>query len=909
MIESIEISGFRVFSGEKRYRIPLIPDGFILIGGLNALGKTSIYQSLRFAFAGNKDSLSRSKIKGLVNYNSNTSYAMVQVQLKNRLSDGSIIFPGINENKVIIERVIGKYNSDNDYIRVNGNVITASDLRSMLRQAHIDADNPYQFVGQGQLATIITKSLEERLKLLDIFIPATETAKNFLNGLRKIRRVNRSLQELEFKKVKYIKEELEARKIRDQFEKKKYIENKLKEANALWAYAKEQELLEKKENAYSDLTESQNRIEDFTKQIKNKSRQNELLKEELKKEISKKEELESQRNTSKSQIKEFTLQKNNLEIKIARISNLELELKNKEYVALKEAERICHNTQNRLTKLIEEKVEIESKISELKNQKKLLDNKINKPLSVLDALKIAEAEEIEAVYTFENTEWKIDDEIEKKRLETILTPFKESITVLSFKDAKYLFEKGVKIPILIAHSIGENCKTLEIKGLYNEYRSTIIEKIQQEWSPLLENFEQVYKRQVLSVGYVVNLSYIDKYDYQPFIGTEAIKLKKENINKKLSNYQDLLNTLGKNEKILQSEMNNANEITEIAKNFEELYKLKKENTFIYKKIDKLNSKIANLEDSEEKIYNSIIKSSNKIALLNKETEDLEKEINKFNKSIKEHKKKQPNYEQIYSDLKNLHKTHLDTFFEIIKLGQIINKNKNNIGTSSALKEDINRLEEELEDIDDVPEDAVEKHDKAKKRLEWFKIEVQKQNSTIDINPEKVKEDIHQYEQALRQFINKINKNLDLVLDELGGEAKFILTNIGLNDSTWEYNPGLKIHAKFKGKKVIEVDKDCSLSGGEKTRLVIGILIALIRSQEERHSLPFLILDEFDAQLDEPGHKKVMELLKKEVGAKQLLILSPNRLKDKALVADMILLFTNKPEMEPEIKIMAIRKRQ
>jgi chromosome segregation ATPase len=60
---------------------------------------------------------------------------------------------------------------------------------------------------------------------------------------------------------------------------------------------------------------------------------------------------------------------------------------------------------------------------------------------------------------------------------------------------------------------------------------------------------------------------------------------------------------------------------------------------------------------------------------------------------------------------------------------------------------------------------------------------------------------------------------------------------------------------------------CKLSGGEKTRVVIGLLLALIRSQKQDRNFPFLVLDEFDAQLDEPGHRQVMELLQREVGAK------------------------------------------
>ena len=162
---------------------------------------------------------------------------------------------------------------------------------------------------------------------------------------------------------------------------------------------------------------------------------------------------------------------------------------------------------------------------------------------------------------------------------------------------------------------------------------------------------------------------------------------------------------------------------------------------------------------------------------------------------------------------------------------------------------------------------------------------------------------------LHRYINNINLNLKVIMGEFDAEARFVLKKPELDEDKWEYKPGIRIRVKFKGKEEVEVDKYCSLSGGEKTRLIVGILLTLIRSQEQRHTLPFLILDEFDAQLDEPGHKQVMELLHKEIGAKQLIIFSPNRLEDKAIVADMIMNFTNPPHSAPEIKVMAIRQKE
>ena len=212
MIESIEICGFKVFPGDKIFKIDLIPEGLILIGGPNARGKSSIYQGLGFSFIGTKGVFSRKRKRNLVN--DDEEYGMVRVKLRNSLSDGSKAFPGIEKESLIIERVMGRINSEDDYIKLNDVKMTQSEIKSILLQAHIDPDNPYQFISQGELPDIIKKTPQARLKLLDIFIPASETAKNFVNGLRQIQRAKRSQENIRNEEYKYKEEEAEKRNIR-----------------------------------------------------------------------------------------------------------------------------------------------------------------------------------------------------------------------------------------------------------------------------------------------------------------------------------------------------------------------------------------------------------------------------------------------------------------------------------------------------------------------------------------------------------------------------------------------------------------------------------------------------------------------------------------------------------------------
>ena len=158
MIKKISISGFRNFPDKPILNINLIKEGLILIGGHNAKGKTSIFHSLGFIFGGNKGFYAQNRIRNFVNSDPNIHFALVKIILDNSPQDGIMPFPGILEEEVTIERLMGKKGNQEDYIKFCGKQISPSELRDILRRAHINPDNPYQFVGQEQLTSIISKS-------------------------------------------------------------------------------------------------------------------------------------------------------------------------------------------------------------------------------------------------------------------------------------------------------------------------------------------------------------------------------------------------------------------------------------------------------------------------------------------------------------------------------------------------------------------------------------------------------------------------------------------------------------------------------------------------------------------------------------------------------------------------------
>lgn len=166
MIKKLSISGFRNFTDDPISELDLISNGFILIGGSNGSGKSTIFYALQFVFGAKKGRFEHKKIRRLINKNENINFTKVSVTLDNSNND----IPFLNEN-VTIERNLGKINSEYDSFKLNGEEKNLGEIRDFLKTIHIDPDNPFQFAEQGKLTSILIKSPSERFKLLDILIP------------------------------------------------------------------------------------------------------------------------------------------------------------------------------------------------------------------------------------------------------------------------------------------------------------------------------------------------------------------------------------------------------------------------------------------------------------------------------------------------------------------------------------------------------------------------------------------------------------------------------------------------------------------------------------------------------------------------------------------------------------------
>ena len=153
---------------------------------------------------------------------------------------------------------------------------------------------------------------------------------------------------------------------------------------------------------------------------------------------------------------------------------------------------------------------------------------------------------------------------------------------------------------------------------------------------------------------------------------------------------------------------------------------------------------------------------------------------------------------------------------------------------------VNTLKRELKEIGEVNLNAPKEYDEISERYEFLISQredlINAENTLLDIIKEM---DTVMIQEFTRTF-EIINKNFNETFKELfrGGSASLKLTD---PDNILE--TGIEIVASPPGKKL----KNLSLlSGGEKTFTAISLLFAILKSRP----VPFCVLDEVEAALDE-----------------------------------------------------------
>ena len=174
--------------------------------------------------------------------------------------------------------------------------------------------------------------------------------------------------------------------------------------------------------------------------------------------------------------------------------------------------------------------------------------------------------------------------------------------------------------------------------------------------------------------------------------------------------------------------------------------------------------------------------------------------------------------------------------------------------TSVAPQTIANLKRAITMLGPVNHNAVEEYDELSERYEKMLVEkedLEKAISDLTIALEEIRSEMLK---IFDEGFNLINENFKRTFKELFGGGRAEL-QLDYTDCTDPLNAGVEIIACPPGKKLTKISL---LSGGERALTAIAILFAIIRMRP----MPFCVLDEIEAALDEANVARYAKYLKK-----------------------------------------------
>ena len=289
----------------------------------------------------------------------------------------------------------------------------------------------------------------------------------------------------------------------------------------------------------------------------------------------------------------------------------------------------------------------------------------------------------------------------------------------------------------------------------------------------------------------------------------------------------------------------------------------------------LNNSLSNEEDNILKEYYKALDDKNKvmnqIEVLSNEKELVTNELESYEYSVKKDN-------SLYSQkLKELNTLEIEVNRSDVKLDNLLNLLSENYSItyeyakthyileidSSLARNKVSSLKRQIKELGPINHEAPEEYERVSGRYEFLLQQqqdlIKAENTLLDI----IKEMDQVMEFNFKKSFDVINENFDKTFKELfkGGTASLKMTD---PDNILE--TGIEIIASPPGKNLKSISL---LSGGEKTFTAISLLFAILKTRP----MPFCILDEVEAALDEVNVESFGEYLKKMQDKTQFLVIT------------------------------------
>lgn len=296
-------------------------------------------------------------------------------------------------------------------------------------------------------------------------------------------------------------------------------------------------------------------------------------------------------------------------------------------------------------------------------------------------------------------------------------------------------------------------------------------------------------------------------------------------------------------------------------------------------ISNINNSLNNTIDEEEnkvlkEYYNAASKKDNilsSLELLNNNKMKLQNELSEFEYTIKQ--------ENSLYNLKNneLHELEIKVNRADVKLDTLLNtlnetysmtyehaKKLFILSTDSiTARNKVNSLKKQIKDLGPVNTMAPEEYEKVSTRYEFLIHQQEDLSNSENTLLEIISEMDTVMKKEFGATFKVIQENFSTTFKELfkGGNAKLTLT-----DPSNLLETGIEIEACPPGKTLKSISL---LSGGEKTFTAISLLFAILKSRK----VPFSILDEVEAALDEVNVESFGEYINKLKSKTQFIVIT------------------------------------
>lgn len=184
---------------------------------------------------------------------------------------------------------------------------------------------------------------------------------------------------------------------------------------------------------------------------------------------------------------------------------------------------------------------------------------------------------------------------------------------------------------------------------------------------------------------------------------------------------------------------------------------------------------------------------------------------------------------------------------------------------SASGTDINRLKKQINSLGYVNVNAIEDYKALKARYDELDMQIKDLTKAEEDLKKIIEELTKEMVARFTKGFDDINENFKKVFKELfgGGNARLILDNSETDDPL---SAGIEIVAEPPGKKLQNISL---LSGGERALTAIAILFAILRMRP----MPFCVLDEIEAALDEVNAMRFARYLKEFSRQTQFIVIT------------------------------------